>query len=110
MGRFYGSVGYGQSVEVAPGVWEEEIVEREYYGDILRNSRSLTQGEKVVSDISVGNRISIVADAYALDHIFNMKYVVWSGARWIVSSVDVERPRLVLSLGGVYNGPTPPAS
>lgn len=107
MGRFYGSVGYGQGVEVAPGVWEDVVTERKYYGDVLRTSRSLTQGDKVNSDISVGNRLSIVADAYALDHFFTIRYVVWSGTKWVVSNVDVERPRLILSLGGVYNGPTP---
>ena len=110
MARFAGYIGYGTQTLTAPGVWEDTIVRRKYYGDILRVARSLSSPEKVLSDISVSNQISIVADAYANGHIFDMRFVEWAGARWVITNVDVQRPRLILTIGGVYNGPTGEAS
>ena len=104
--KFYGPVGYGFTEEKAPGVWVSNIVEYSYYGDVIRNSRKLDNGDKVNDDISVGNSISIIADAYANEHFFAMKYVKWAGVLWKVSDVTVESPRLILRLGGVYDGPT----
>ena len=104
MAKFYGKIGYADSVEVEPGVWKDVIVERDHYGDVLRNSRALREAEKVNDDLSVGNSISIVADAYASTHFFAMRFVEWQGALWKVSNVDVESPRLILRLGGVYTG------
>ena len=104
--RFYGPVGYGITEETEPGVWDAKIVEFPYYGDVIRNSRKLDNGDKVNDDISVGNSISIVADAYANEHFFAMRYVKWAGVLWKVSDVTVESPRLILRLGGVYDGPT----
>lgn len=105
MARFYGKVGYGLTVETSPGVWEDIIEVKSYYGDVLLNTRDLQPGDKLHDDIVVGNRISIVADAYAYNNFFNIKYVEWSGVKWKIDKVEVERPRLTLSLGGVYNGP-----
>lgn len=112
MARFYGTIGYGIPTETAPGVWEDDIVERNYYGDIVRNTRRLQDGQSVNSDISVNNSISILADAYANNHFHAIRYVEWAGALWTVTEVDVQSPRLLLRLGEVYNGPTgtPPAS
>ena len=107
MARFFGRIGYGESVEKDPGVWVDEIIEREYFGDVIRNARNLSQGENLNPDLSVQNSISIVADAYANEHFFAIRYVEWSGALWTVSSVEVQSPRLLLRLGEVYNGPTP---
>ena len=107
MARFYGRVGYGESVEGAPGVWADEIIERSYFGDVIRDARNLKPGENLNADLSVQNSISIVADAYANDHFFAIRYVEWAGALWTVSSVEVQSPRLLLRLGEVYNGPTP---
>lgn len=107
MAKFYGTVGYkGESVESAPGVFEDVIVERKYYGDVTRNSRQLSEGEHLHKDLSVSNEIRIVADAYAFDHYFAIRYVEWSGVLWTVDTVEVQRPRLLLRLGEVYNGPT----
>lgn len=105
MAKFYGEIGYGDTVEVEPGVWEDTITVRSYYGDVIRNSRKLEGGDKVNSDISVGNSISIVADAYANDHFFAIRYIRWAGALWTVSDVEVKSPRLILRLGGLYHGP-----
>jgi hypothetical protein len=107
MARFFGRVGYGGTIETEPGVWVDNIVEREYFGDVIRNTRNLQPGENLNADLSVQNLISIVADAYANDHFFAIRYVEWAGALWTVSSVEVQSPRLLLRLGEVYNGPTP---
>jgi len=109
MAKFYGKIGYGETVETAPGVWADNIVEYDYYGDVVRNTRTLQEGEKLNNDLSVGNSISIVANAYANSHFFAIKYVEWAGTLWTVSDVEVQSPRLLLRLGGVYNGPTPAA-
>lgn len=106
MARFFDKVGYGLNEQSSPGVWEDVIIEREHFGDVLRNTRKLDSGEKVNDDISVGNSISIVADAYAMEHFANIKYVVWLGVPWVVSEVEVQPPRLIFRLGDVYNGPT----
>lgn len=109
MARFYGPVGYGISVEIPEnsGVWVDEITEVKYYGDVIRNTRKLDSGESLNDDLSVGNSISIVADEYAIQHFFAIKYVEWQNIRWTVSSVEVKENRLILSLGKVYNGETP---
>lgn len=105
--RFSGNVGYGASVESAPGVWEDSIVARPYFGDVVRNTRKLAEGEDLHHDLSVSNSISIVADAYANGHFFEIRYVEWAGTLWTVTDVEVQAPRLLLRLGEVYNGPTP---
>lgn len=106
MARFYGKVGYGESEETAPGVWADAITEIHYYGDVIRNSRLLRQGEALNMDLSVGNQISIVADDHAMQHFHAIRYVEWAGSLWTVSAVEVQAPRLILTLGEVYNGPT----
>jgi hypothetical protein len=104
--RFYGAVGYAQSsVESAPGVWKDQITEVSYYGNVTRNTRQLREGSLVNDDITVGNNISIVADAYANENFMNIRYVSWLGSLWTVSAVEVQAPRLILTLGGIYNGP-----
>lgn len=111
MARFYGAVGYGESVEDPPdsGAWKDKITEYNYYGDVVRNTRRSEGVDQVNNDISVGNLISIVADAYARSHIFAIRYVAWQGTLWHVTEVEVQSPRLLLTLGGVYNGPIPVA-
>src|SRR3954470_15985715 len=106
MARFNGRVGYGESVDTGSGVYEDVITEHVYSGDILRDTRQLQYGEKVNPDLSVGNQISILADAYANDHFFAIRYVEWAGVLWTVTDVEVQSPRLLLRLGEVYNGPT----
>ena len=107
MTRFFGRIGYGNSVETAPGVFADQIIEYSYYGDIIRNARNLTPGENLNPDLSVQNSISIVADAYANEHFYDIRYMEWAGVLWTVQSVDVQSPRLLLRLGEMYHGPTP---
>jgi len=105
MARFFGLIGYGETVETSPGVWVDTITECSYYGDVFRTARKSSEGENLNNDISVQNSISIVADAYAIDHFFAIRYVEWAGTFWTVSRVEVQSPRLILTLGEVYNGP-----
>lgn len=108
MAKFYDVIGYASgSVETTPGVWVDSVVEHAYYGDVIRNTRRLKEGENLNNDLTVGNSISIVSDAYANENFFAIRYIQWAGTRWIVSDVEVQSPRLLLKLGGVYNGPTP---
>ena len=112
MPKYFGAVGYVISTEKTDGVWEDTVTEVKYRGDIVRNTVKQTDAGKTNNDISVGNSISIVADPYASAHFFAMRYVTWMGVRWVVSEVEVKRPRLILHLGGRYNGPTyvPPST
>src|ERR1041384_3025003 len=79
MARFYGKVGYGESVEKSDGVWDDVITEFNYYGDVVQNSRRLSEGESVNSNILVSNSISIVADDHAMKHFHAIRYVEWGG-------------------------------
>lgn len=107
MAKFFGEIGYGDSVETpaGSGIWVDEIVEYSYYGNVDRDSLRLSDGEQLNSNISVGNSISIVADEYANEHFHAIRYIRWAGTRWTVTSVEVRAPRLILTLGDVYNGP-----
>jgi hypothetical protein len=105
MAKFHGKIGYAQSVLTAPGVYTDEITEREYYGDVIRESKQWTGRDQVNDNLVVNNRISVVADDFATDNFSAMRYVIWTGVYWKVNSVEIQRPRLILSLGGVYNGP-----
>lgn len=106
MAKFSGVIGYGHAVRTAPGVTNDVITEKKAFGDVIQNSRRLQESDQSTNDdIAVGNSISIVADAYASENFYAIRYVEWAGALWKVSNVDVNRPRLILRLGGVYNGP-----
>lgn len=102
--KFYGPIGYAETVETKPGVWEEQITERMYYGDVTRNTRRLQSSETLNDDINVANEISIVADPFANEHFYSMRYVGFMGAKWKISNVEVQYPRLILTIGGVYHG------
>lgn len=104
MAKWFGKVGYADSRETSPGIWKDVIVEHSYYGDIVRNIKNLENGQKVIDDIGVTVSISIVADPYAYSNFHTIKYVEYMGNKWKVSSVDPQYPRLVLALGGLYNG------
>lgn len=106
MAKFYGVIGYAESVETRPDVWEEQIVERTYCGDLIRNTRRLDGSAQVNENLTIGNEISIVSDPYADQNFHAMRYVSFMGAKWKISSVEVKPPRLILSTGGIWNGPT----
>lgn len=105
MAKFYGELGFAQTKETSPDVWTEEIVARSYTGEILRNNRRLQPTQSSINDnVNVSNQISIIADPYAFQNFFSIRYVTYMGSKWKVTDVEVQMPRLILSLGGLYNG------
>lgn len=103
MARWAGKVGFETSVETEPGIWEEKINERKYYGDLNRNARRLESSNVINDNINISNEISFVADPYAKENFYAIRYVEFMGTKWKVSNIEVQFPRLVLSLGGIYN-------
>ena len=104
MAKFYGEIGYAATVETKPGVWEEQITTRMYYGELVRNTRRLQSANQLNDNINVTNEISIVSDPYADQNFHSMRYVEFRGAKWKIENVEVSSPRLILTLGGLYNG------
>lgn len=107
--RFAGEIGFSESVDRGDdtGVTINKIYRRPYYGDVLKNYRSWKENQfSTIGDITINNQISLVGDPFLFEHLQFMKFVIWMGRPWSVTSVDVEYPRLIISIGGVYNGPT----
>ena len=104
MAKFYGAVGYGIRTLIRPGVFEEVITEENYFGDTLVNIRDIQSTETLNDNINVANKISILADQFANENFHLIRYVVFMGVKWKVPKVEVAAPRLILTLGGVYNG------
>ena len=104
MAKWFGKIGYAETVETAPGVWVEHIVEREYYGDLNKNNRRLQSTDQLNDNINISNELSIISDPYAMENFHAMRYAEFMGAKWKISDVEVLYPRLRLTLGGLYNG------
>ena len=104
MAKWYGKIGYVATMETEPGIWEELATEKEYYGELNRNTRALQNSNSINDDVNLSNEISIVADPFANQNFYSMRYVTFNGVKWKVTKVDVEYPRLILTVGGVYNG------
>ena len=104
MAKFYGAIGYAVLEETAPGVWEEKTTEHFYYCELIRNTRKLQSTDQLNDNINVANEVSIIADPFANENFHSMKYVEFMGAKWKITSVEVQFPRLILTVGGVYNG------
>lgn len=107
MARFHGKVGFGVAVEESPGVFVDTITEFTYFGDVVRRSRNLVEGDQVNKEISAAVTISILGNEYARGNITAIRYLEWMGMLWAVSTVEVQHPRLLLGIGEVYSGPTP---
>lgn len=105
MAKFHGAIGYVSTEKTAPGVEQEVITERNYYGDIIRNTKRLEGGEGLNDNLTINNQISVVGDDFAYGNFGAIRYVTWMGSKWKVTNIEVQRPRLILSIGGVYNAP-----
>lgn len=103
MAKFYGIIGYSVTEEEEEGNYKPRIVERNYYGDVIRNMKRAESSSQLNDNVGLSNEISIIADPYALNHCYAISYVYYMGVKWKVRSVEVKRPRLILSLGDVYN-------
>lgn len=109
MAKYYGKIGYAEYDYERPGIAEEVIIEKTYYGDLLQNTRRLQSIDEVNDNLTLSNRISILSDPYALENFHKIRYAEYMGTKWKVNTVDVQYPRLVLTLGGVYNEATGPS-
>lgn len=103
MGKFYGAIGYAISNDIGPGIWDDVITERNYYCDVMRNTRQLQTSGRVNDNINVSNEFSIVADPFAYQNFHLMRYIEYMGTKWKISNVEVKYPRLILTVGGVWN-------
>ncbi len=110
MAKFYGVIGYARQKESKPGVWIDEIVEKSYRGDVILDQRRWQSEDKVNDNLNIDNSISIIADEYAYKNIGTIKYIVWNNIPWRIQSFNINRPRIILQIGGVYNGERPPIS
>lgn len=106
MSKWCGKIGFTDTVEYEPGCWDSQIVERTYYGDIISNRWKRQNTGTINDDINLSNQISIVADPYAMNHCSTIAYAEFMGNEWKVSDVEIQYPRLILTIGGVYNGDT----
>ena len=110
MAKYTGLVGYVTQVETAPGVWSSVENPKRMKGDIIRQSSSLQNdyrsntGNKVNSDISLNHRVSLIGDAYAFSSYFDIRWIEVDGRKWEVTSVEIQRPRIIVSLGGLWHG------
>jgi hypothetical protein len=104
MAKWYGTIGFAEIIETTPGVHIEQITERKYYGDLNRNTRRLQSGDQINDNITISNELSVVADPYAEHNFHSIRYVEFMGTKWKINNVEVVRPRLIMTLGGVYNG------
>lgn len=102
--KFFGKLGFSYEVETAPGVWETKSVEQEVYGDVLSNVRRWENSGEVNDDLNLTNQISVVASRFIYEHLGAMRYLIWNGTKWAIRSAEIVRPRVILNLGGVYNG------
>lgn len=107
MPKFHGKVGYAIPTSTAPGVVIQKIVERPHYGDVSQDTVWWKQGEGLNDNLDINTEISIVADPFAMTHFHMIRYVEYFGAKWTVKKAVPSRPRIKLTLGGLYNGETP---
>jgi hypothetical protein len=105
MARFTGKVGFSRNVETSPDVFADVITVRPYKGDIIRDNTSINVDTEIQGEVSTSHSISLVADGYAIEHLQEVRFVEWDGGFWSVATVQRQSPRLILGLGGVYNGP-----
>lgn len=103
MAKYCGKIGFVTTSETTPGVWQEQITERTYYGDVVRFVKRWDKSNKVNEDIEITNEISIVSDMFATENLGTIRYIEWMNNKWKVVSVEVQFPRLILTLGGLYN-------
>lgn len=107
MAKFFGPIGYAIPTETRPGYWEDKIEERDYIIDVIRvSTRWNTSSDSTNDDLTVNNQFSLIADPFANNHFHSMKYVRFMGANWKITGVEPRPPRLILNVGGAYNGPT----
>lgn len=103
MARYSGLVGYVTQEETVPGVWSPVENPRTMKGEIIRQSSTNPDHGKINSDISLNHRVSLWGDAYAFDSYYAIKWIQIDGRKWEVTSVEIKRPRIIVTVGGLWN-------
>ena len=104
MAKCSGVIGYALDVETQPGVWTPDITEKNYYGDIVRDNRKIVDNSQINDSLNISNNISVVSNSFMLENMAFMKYITFMKSKWNITSVDIKPPRLILTIGGLYNG------
>lgn len=105
MDKYSGLIGFVRNYEKEPGIWEDEVTEKHYTGDILKNNQRFAVSNTTSGEIKITNQFSIMGNSYAFDHVSDIRYLEWRGNRWIIETIELQYPRLVMTIGGLYNGP-----
>ena len=103
MAKYYGKIGYAIRTETKPSVWEESIVEKSFCGEQVNVKSKWQTSSHLHDDIQITNQLSIVADPFAYQNFYNIRYIEYKGHKWKVEAVEVQYHRLILTIGGVYN-------
>ena len=107
MAKWYGKIGFADTVEQEPGLWVLGVTERSYFGDLISNNWKRQNSGGVNDDINIAHSLSILADPYAVNHCCKMVYAEIMNERWKITNIEIQYPRLILTVGGVYNGNSP---
>ena len=102
--KWYGEIGFEMQKETTPGVYDSEFVKRNYYGDTKTLSTRWNTTENLHDDIRLVTKISVMADPFLFEQFPFMKYITFSGHKWTITDIVPNRPRIELTLGGLYNG------
>jgi hypothetical protein len=103
MPKFYGNIGFIKTEETSPGVWTEQIIEKKYYFDVMKNNIKWSSSEQLNDDLTISNQFSILADSFLYENIGYIRYIEFLNSKWKISNIDIQYPRLILSTGGLYN-------
>ena len=106
MAKFYGMIGFARTIETSPGVFVETVIERPYRGDIPRNHISTFYSDGINANVNISNEFSIISDSYITQNASRMRYIKYNGEYWRIRDITIQYPRLILNVGGEYNGPT----
>lgn len=104
MSRYFGKVGYATTNETRPGIYTPTITERTYYGDVTRKNYRWDSNDHINDDLMMNVEFSIMADEFAYQNCSEIKYIEYLGVKWKVHTITPQRPRLILTIGGKYNG------
>ena len=100
--RYYDEIGFFKSDETRPGVYENEIASKKYYGDLITNYKRVQTSDQINDGIYISTKISILADMFAQENFHHIVYAKLMGVKWKVTEVEPASPRLILTLGDEY--------
>lgn len=110
MGKWCGKIGYALTSEIRPGVWDDSIIERQYFGEEVKTARRFEKSGNVNDNLNVSLELSVIADPFANQNFQSMKYITFMESKWEITNVELQYPRMILTIGGIYNGPEPEPS